>query len=178
MFAICSSKNKTTCPSYFRQRGKDVGKTTSLHFLVVHSLSKPLFEVPLRWAKFAYTCKTHPVHITGTRHRRQVVSKCLHIFKQGLVIRVVTPCRSLPRWSLPDCPPLLRALQSGPEAPRSRLTNAARALAPASGSKSQTSRIVLPALMSRSSWFACPSCWEVAMFPPHCRFTLTSQWIV
>lgn len=107
MFPICSSKNKTTCPSYFRQRGKDVGKTTSLHFLVVHSLCKPLFQVPLRWAKSAHTCKTNPVHITATTHGRQVVSKCLQIFKQGLINRVATPCISLPRWSLPDCPPLL-----------------------------------------------------------------------
>lgn len=35
-----------------RQRGKDVGETTSLHFLVVQSpICKPLFQLALRWEK-------------------------------------------------------------------------------------------------------------------------------
>lgn len=52
--------------------------------------------------------------------------------------------------------------------------NTSRALTLAPQSSSWGQKHLLPALMSRSSWFACPSCCEVAMFP----LAADSHWLL
>lgn len=42
-------------------------------------------------------------------------------------------------------------------------------------SRLRVQKITLPALMSRSSWFACPSCCEVAMFSPSLQTHIDSS---
>ena len=153
-----------------RQRGKDAGKTTSLHFLVPHAASKP-FSRRTREAMNA-----DPSMHTKDRAKPSLKTPSVKTSEQGEVLKpafksdrgaAAAPCRLLQPTKVSTSWLATWPLQNYPVA---------------GGNIENSSEIVfwerlfvivsvLPALMSRSSWFAGPSCSEVAMFSLAARIT-------
>lgn len=134
--------------------------------------AEPLFTFIEFRQKPTKTCKTRFVHtaIRGRTLTHPAASFAI-FFKAGFDSRRATPCRLRPRWSLPDH----FTAAGGPKRRASSLKNKSRPSTTVLKSEFSIRGNTLPALMSRSSWFACPSCCEVAMFPP---LAADSHWLL
>ena len=153
-----------------RQRGKDAGKTTSLHFLVPHAASKPSSR------RTREAMNADPSMHTKDRAKPSLKTPSVKTSEQGEVLKpafksdrgaAAAPCRLLQPTKVSTSWLATWPLQNYPVA---------------GGNIENSSEIVfwerlfvivsvLPALMSRSSWFAGPSCSEVAMFSLAARIT-------
>lgn len=149
-----------------RQRGKD------------NNYSLPGCAAPIRYSPSQSCLENNPnmqkalhAHIYLRAHIDPSSCKLPSFFKAGLItvsnaMQVAT--KVITSWSLHR--------RGRADATRFEPQNKSRPSNTALDPEFSNRKTVLPALMSRSSWFACPSCCEVAMFPPsRCRFTLTSH---
>lgn len=156
-----------------RQRGKDVGKTTSPHFLVVQPSCRPLFYTTPRAEKTPPACKTPLMHVTLHLYTPPHPTEVSLLINRLRLNRVATPCRLLTKvitsW-LPSITSPHFFSADGGAADALKNNNRAQLR-----SKPRVRKITLPALMSRSSWFACPSCCEVAMFSPSLQIHIDSS---
>lgn len=150
-----------------RQRGKD------------NNCTLPGCAAPNRYSRSSSSDQNQPKHakhasctqLSEGAHWHVQLQASLYFFKAGFDSRWATPCRLRPRWSLPD----RYTAAGGPKRRASSLKNKSRPSTTVLKSEFSIRGNTLPALMSRSSWFACPSCCEVAMFPP---LAADSHWLL
>lgn len=141
-------------------------------------ICKPLFYIQLPRENMRFNMQSTLHADTYPSALIDWPSESLSPLKPDLICRVATPCRLLTKVITSWLPSIALPHYSAGRGTAVEVENKRRALTLAPGSRLWVRGDTLPALMSRSSWLACPSCCEVAMFSSRCRFTLTSHWVV